>query len=143
MTGGIAKQRAREPKSRGRLRRQYRAVLQAGELVCERGAWTVTIAKDGTPSEPAWDSQRRLYANLGDLLIVCGDDVAAMRIVEVVEPGWRERWRVEAVRGRCSDGRVLVMSAQGLGSVRRARKARGPRLRAVIAKRTLETGRTP
>lgn len=137
MIGGIAIQRTRASGRRPKQRRQYRGALRDGELVCERGAWVVTIAKDGTPSEPVRDASRRLNANIGDLVLVIGDDVAAMRIVGIVAAGWGERWRVETVAGHCADGRALVMSARGL-EPRRSAIPRSRSLRTAIAERARE-----
>lgn len=141
MIGGVATQRTRKPKRRSKQRRQFRGALRAGELACTRGAWVVTIATDGTPSEPSWDAALRLYANRGDVLVVIGDDVAAMRVVGIAEPGWNERWRVETVYGRCADGSVLVMSGRGLQRARRPRKPGRRSLASVIAERARDAAR--
>lgn len=133
-------QRRRATKPRPKQRRQYKATLRAGELACTRGAWVVTSDKEGNASEPAWDPERRLYANVDDMLIVCGDDVAAVRVLEVLASGWTgERWRVEVVYGTCRDGSVLVMRGGSRPKRRKPRKA--PRRESVaktVARRSAE-----
>ncbi len=142
LIGGIATHRTRAPQRRPKQRRQYRGTLRAGELACTPGAWVVCIAKDGTPTEPAWDGSLRLRVNLGDLVLVCGgDDVAVLRVTNVIEPGWNERWRVETVCGACRDGSVLAMSARGLQRARKPRKPRRSNLAAIVAERAAKVRR--
>lgn len=112
VVGGIAtNQRTRQVVRRPKVkqRRQYRGTLCLGTLSCGRGAWLVSIDAEGNPTAPAWDASLRLIANIGDSLLVCGTDVAAVRITGVDARGFTESWRVETVYGDCADGAVIVM----------------------------------
>lgn len=106
VVGGVAMQRDRVPQRRGKQLRGYIGTLSRGVLSCSGGAWVKTAGSD---DEKHLDKTRKLVANLGDVLIVIGSDVAAVRIVEIVNPGWSERWRVETIYGSCNDGAVVVM----------------------------------
>lgn len=110
MTLGISVQsqtRAKKP-MRGWLR-AYPAVLRGGELRCTGGCWEKRAATD-EPKQLI--PSKRLFANLGDRLIVIGSDVAAVVITAITAPGFLETWRVRVIDGQCADGNVQVMATR-------------------------------
>jgi hypothetical protein len=107
IVGGIATNRDRAPRKRKRQRRQYKGHVLRGDLVVGRGAWVVFVDAEGNATDPVWDPKLRLYANIGDTLIVlAADDIAAVRITGISQSGFRERFYIEPKQ---IDGAVLVM----------------------------------
>ncbi len=105
--GGVMGPRNRTPRKRLKQRRQFRGTVRAGVLTVGRGAYVTTIARDGTPiTENVWDQALRLYANLGDTLILCGADIVAVRIIGVTQRGVVEDWKLSPV---APDGAAIVM----------------------------------
>ncbi len=70
-------------------RRIFRGVLERGACLFtlrpSRGAWTRTIDKDGDIVVDAYDGLALLWANIGDFLIVAGEDIDETALVEVVD----------------------------------------------------------
>lgn len=109
--------RSRTPKPRGERRwqrRQYKGTLRVGGVLeIERGGWVVAVRATRTEIEvsaPVWDRQIRAIANLGDLFVVSANEAfACVRVTEIINPGWNEKYRVAIVCGACPNGMVLVM----------------------------------
>lgn len=108
VVGGIATHRERTPQRRGKQLRGYPGTLSGGLLSCRGGAWVKTAGAD---DDARFDTTRKLIANLGDKLILSNShgEACSAHVVEIVNPGWNEQWRVEIRGGFCSDGAVVVM----------------------------------
>lgn len=96
-----------------KLRRNYAGTLRAGRLTT-RGCREVRIDKNGDVVSELWNPTARLYANLGDRLVISNaclsvDEVAGAEVVAMFpsgEPG------VRVIVGSVADGKVHVMKSR-------------------------------
>jgi hypothetical protein len=94
------------------MRRVFRGELGLGGLIVRPGGWVQRVSKDGDASESVWDRGMRLYARVGQVLSIGGenlDDWADVAICEVVgvhpDPS---RVDVRPIAGSVREGRVFV-----------------------------------
>lgn len=110
--GGVATQRPRTPRKRGKLVRYFAGTHKAGVIELVRGAWVKTAGED----DKRWDASLRLSRNIGDALIVMWgrwDEVAYAVVTGVVVDGWQEKWTIAVkLGGPIPNGGVNVMAGR-------------------------------
>lgn len=109
MIGGVALNHRRSPVKRPRkagLLRAFPAVLTGAELRCTGGAW---VKEAGSDEERRFVRDEKLSRNIGDGLVVIGDDVA-FAVVTAVSGSWLETWTVR-LSVPIANGNVMVLGA--------------------------------
>lgn len=101
--GGIATQRERARIPRKRMLRAYEGQVVDGTLTIRPGAW---VKEAGTEEPRRWDSRQRLNVNIGDVLVVLGVDVTAVRVTGITSRAYVERL---TIKPEIADGAVRVM----------------------------------